>query len=172
MAQWTTEEVQDTVRKIVARATVDSDFRAHALKDTQAAFAKFDPRPLPAGFKLKFYDNSLPEMIVPFPPMVEGVQELDEADLEQVAGGNDVAVGVTVRVCWVAAELYGGWSNPRVSLIRNWLLGEFSESFTGRALVAVYARFGERIARAMRHNALLRKSMQFIFDKALRRAQA
>jgi hypothetical protein len=97
VAQWTTEEVQNTVRKIVARATVDSDFRAHALKDTQAAFAKFDPRPLPSDFKLSFYDNSLPEMIVPFPPMLEGVQELDEADLEQVAGGNDVAVGVTVR---------------------------------------------------------------------------
>jgi hypothetical protein len=98
MAPWTTAEVQNTVRKIVARATVDSDFRAHALKDTQAAFAKFDPRPLPAGFKLSFYDNSQPEMIVPFPPLIEGVQELDESELEQVAGGNDVAIGTTVRV--------------------------------------------------------------------------
>jgi hypothetical protein len=87
MAEWTTPEVQETIRKILSRTVVDPDFRALALKDTGAAFARFDPRPLPPSYKLTFVDNSGPEQVLVLPPAVQGVQELDEAELEMVAGG-------------------------------------------------------------------------------------
>lgn len=103
MAEWTTAEVQETVRKILARTVVDPEYRALALKDTAAAFAKFDSRPLPSNFNLTFVDNSGPNQILVLPPAVEGVQELDESELEMVAGGvapssaGDTSVSVSHR---------------------------------------------------------------------------
>jgi hypothetical protein len=72
--------------------------------------------------------------------------------------------------CWIAAELYGGWDDPRVSLIRNWLHGEFSKSCMGRFAVSLYMRFGERMAERIKHSLTLRKIMRFLFDRALKRA--
>jgi hypothetical protein len=90
MAEWTTPEIQAVVRKILSLSVVDPSFRALALKDTPAAFAKFDPRPLPSGFKLTFVDNSGSEQILVLPPAVQtiqGIQELEEDELQMVAGG-------------------------------------------------------------------------------------
>lgn len=80
-------------------------------------------------------------------------------------------VGAAAKgICWIAAELYGGWNDPRVSIVREWLLGDFSRSILGRVVVALYRRFGERVARMMRRSVWLRSTMRRLFDAALRKA--
>ena len=78
--------------------------------------------------------------------------------------------GFQMPGCWVAAELYGGWDDPRVHIIREWLGGEFSRSWFGRAVVSVYQRLGERMAEKIKHSPKLRFVMQRIFDAALVKA--
>jgi hypothetical protein len=73
--------------------------------------------------------------------------------------------------CWIAAELYGGWNDPRTIIVRQWIFGEFSKSAVGSVVCKAYSRFGERIAAAIHARPILRKPFKVLFDCALRRAQ-
>jgi hypothetical protein len=88
------------------------------------------------------------------------------------AGGFGGAVGKAAMGCWVAAELYGGWDEPRTVLVREWLHNEFKKRWYGAPLVAAYMRFGERIAARIKTARRLRAAFQVVFDAALRRAEA
>jgi hypothetical protein len=97
MKTWSNEELQQTFSEIARRAAVDPGFRALALKNSVAAIAKINPKPLPEGMTFAFIDNSGPHKIIPLPDPVPGIsEELSEVELENVAGG-DVSVS-------------GGWS--------------------------------------------------------------
>jgi hypothetical protein len=88
-----------------------------------------------------------------------------------VGKGVGTALGAQIG-CWVAAELYGGWDDSRVILLREWIFGPFQrESRIGYFLAAFYIRHGFEIAAAIRRNRVLRKCVKMIFDKALVRAQ-
>jgi hypothetical protein len=80
--------------------------------------------------------------------------------------------GPSVGVCFIAAELYGGWYDPRTVLIRIWLHTEFSQHRLGRIVVTLYMQFGERTAGLIRRYPLLRKVFLPMFDAALVRATA
>jgi hypothetical protein len=73
--------------------------------------------------------------------------------------------------CWIAAEIYGGWSEPRTVLVREWLHGSFSKHRLGRVVVRLYMRLGERTAVLIRRWPLLRRPFLAIFDQALKRAR-
>lgn len=90
--------------------------------------------------------------------------------LGSLGGSGGIGTLPGLRGCWVAAELYGGWDDPRVFLIRNWLHEEFSKSCMARLAVSLYMRFGEGIAERIKHSLMLRKIMRFLFDRALKRA--
>lgn len=84
--------------------------------------------------------------------------------LGAAAGVGSAAI---TKYCWVAAELYGGWDDPRTDLVRSWIFGPFAEKRIGRMFGALYARFGERVAEMIRTNRPLRAAMRYIFDCAL-----
>jgi hypothetical protein len=84
------------------------------------------------------------------------------------AGGFGQGLGKST--CWVAAELYGGWFEPRTVLVREWLLGPFSEHLFGRAAMVVYRRFGERIANALKRWPQFKPPFLAVFNLALRKA--
>lgn len=69
----------------------------------------------------------------------------------------------TPPACWVAAELYGGWSAPRTVEIQKWLLE--SENTFVRAFRWFYCLVGERWAEVIRTHAALRRMTKFIFDR-------
>lgn len=94
MSSWTTQEVQAAIEEVYRRSVTDPDFRALALRDAKAAFAKIDPRPLPPGLAPQFVENSGPVQTLVLPDPIEGIEELSEDALEQVAGGWDVGVQV------------------------------------------------------------------------------
>jgi hypothetical protein len=70
--------------------------------------------------------------------------------------------GNFIGICWVAAELYGGWQVPRVSAIRTWLLG--SKNIFVRAFASFYLRFGYQWAQAIRTHKILRAATKLLFD--------
>lgn len=74
--------------------------------------------------------------------------------------------------CWIAAELYGGWDDPRTELVRAWLWTKFSKSRIGSAVMALYMRFGERVAAMIRNNGPLRAFFSVLFNQALKKATA
>lgn len=73
--------------------------------------------------------------------------------------------------CWIAAELYGGWDDPRVSLIRAYLFGPFSESRIGAWLTHLYVLYGIRATEIIRRNRTARFAFKVIFDRALNAAK-
>lgn len=74
--------------------------------------------------------------------------------------------------CWIAAEVYNGWLDPRVSMVRNWIFGEFAQSFVGWLIAAAYMKWGEQTAEAIRRFPVLRRPFKTLFDCALRKAVA
>jgi len=87
----------------------------------------------------------------------------------QIGGG--WAGGGFKTPCWVAAELYGGWEDPRTHLVRNWIFGDFSKSYFGRMMAKLYLRFGERLAARIKTDWVSRWIMQKVFGWMLRQAQ-
>lgn len=96
MSDWTTEEVRAAIDAVYRRSATDPEFRALALRDARAAIATIDPRPLPPGLAPQFVENKGAVQTLVLPDPIEGIEELPEEALEQVAGGWDV--GVTLHV--------------------------------------------------------------------------
>ena len=75
------------------------------------------------------------------------------------------AVGAgAVKPCWIAAEIFGGWYEPRTMLVREWV-------YTHPRLLALYMRHGERMAAAIRRHRTLRVLFTVICKAALRQAR-
>jgi hypothetical protein len=73
--------------------------------------------------------------------------------------------------CWIAAELFGGWNEPRTVLVRNWLIHDFSKRWIGRQLLKIYVKYGERTAAMIHRYPALRMIFAPPFNLALRQAQ-
>ncbi len=86
------KKTDDLLREVVERATGDREFRARLLSDPASAIRHTFGVILPYNFRIRFMERpaNLDELIV-LPP-VAGHSELDEDDLEQVAGGGDTDV--------------------------------------------------------------------------------
>lgn len=69
--------------------------------------------------------------------------------------------------CWVAAELFGGWWEPRTVLVRDWLTGPFSDNWLGGRIMRVYGRHGENLAALVRRRKIARWFFWPIFGTAL-----
>jgi prophage regulatory protein len=88
----------------------------------------------------------------------------------RTATTKDTNEGGAPRICWIAAELYGGWDDPRTRQVRHYLSTNFRKHRAGRLLMELYERYGERIAAAIRRHPGLRIVFRPIFDFALARA--
>lgn len=85
------KKTDDLLREVVERATADREFRARLLADPASAIRHTFGVILPYNYRIRFMERpaNLDELIV-LPPA--GKSELDEEDLEQVAGGGDTDV--------------------------------------------------------------------------------
>jgi hypothetical protein len=94
-----------------------------------------------------------------------------------VGGAAGAASGAWVnnltKTCWVAAELYGSWGDPRVREVRHWIFQVWAkESAIGSTVADFYSEHGERIAGWIRQWPILRRVFLPLFDTALRKARA
>ena len=81
-------KTDDLLREVVDRASTDREFRARLLSDPASAIRHAFGVILPHNYRIRFIERprELDALIV-LPQMGHG--ELDEDDLEQVAGGGD-----------------------------------------------------------------------------------
>jgi hypothetical protein len=79
-----------------------------------------------------------------------------------------------IMKCWIAAAVFDEdfFTGPRVNLVRTWLGDWEQRSVIGRATVALYRRFGERIAERVRRSSLLKAMLTPIFNLVLRKARS
>jgi hypothetical protein len=73
--------------------------------------------------------------------------------------------------CWIASEIFGGWTEPRTVLVRGWIFGDFRNSKMGRIISDLYLKYGERTADSIRHHRSIRWIFTRICNLALRRAK-
>jgi hypothetical protein len=87
--------------------------------------------------------------------------------------GGQAAVGAIKAAagCWIAAELYGGWDDPRTIDVRKWLFGPFRSSWYGYILTDLYTWRGEWMAAQIKRHPVLRKLFLPIFNAALAKAR-
>jgi hypothetical protein len=91
------------------------------------------------------------------------------------AGEASIDGGCYPAFCWIAAVVFDEniLTGPRVKLVRAWLVNEFEPSGTGAKFVmGLYRKYGERVAKVVEKNAILKRSFRKLFDKALAKAEA
>jgi hypothetical protein len=86
---WTDEEITRVGLAIKIKAMKDPKYRALALSNPNAAIAEIVSTPVPAGFTVRFIDNAGANYTLVLPDPVARVDELSDAELEQVAGGRN-----------------------------------------------------------------------------------
>lgn len=78
----------DLMREVIERATTDREFRARLLADPAAAIRHAFGVILPHNYRIRFMEKPVElDALIVLPPFGQG--ELDEEDLENVAGGGD-----------------------------------------------------------------------------------
>lgn len=83
---WSQVEVQAALEEITSLAARDADFRTLCLTSPTEAVLAVTGRELPAGFSLRFVDNAHADLTVVLPDLA-ATGELDDANLETIAGG-------------------------------------------------------------------------------------
>jgi hypothetical protein len=97
---------------------------------------------------------------------------LDQLVSGSIAAGDAFAGSGGKPPCWVAARLWGGWSDSRTVLVRLWLAHRFSKRWYGQLPCWLYSQFGERMAYEwMPKHPSLEAAMRWVFKHALRAAQ-
>ena len=82
---------------------------------------------------------------------------------------------VIVGVCWIAAAVFEEnlFTGPRVNKVRLWLVNDFEPSGPGAKFVMhLYRSYGERVAKIVEKNTILKHSFRKLFDKALAKSEA
>lgn len=83
---WTKDQIDSTLRKIVERSMTDKAFRELAVRDGRAAVNAVASTPLPESFNVSFVDNAGADMTIVLPD-ARRTSEISEAELVGVAGG-------------------------------------------------------------------------------------
>lgn len=95
---------------------------------------------------------------------------LDELGQGLITGAAQVGSAYAGKPCWIAAELWGGWTDPRTVLVRSWLTHDFGKRWYGQHILGAYTLWGPPLAQAIRTRRRLRRCFQWIFDHALQAA--
>lgn len=86
------QETWKAYSELRSRVATDAQFRARALGDPNGVLSELLGRPLPEGFKVNLADNKGADLSIVLPDLVvQGAEELTDADLESVAGGRCAA---------------------------------------------------------------------------------
>jgi aspartate carbamoyltransferase regulatory subunit len=93
--QWTQQEADHTLEELKKRSMIDPEFRKLALSNPNAAINKVNSKPIPSGFTVKFVENIGNIKTIVLPDPVGRVEELSDAELEEVAGGDN---NIDVRI--------------------------------------------------------------------------
>jgi hypothetical protein len=103
-SNWTPEEIEEAVKKVMSQGSTDAAFRKVALTDPNKAVEQVAGKPVPPGIKVRFVEAEGAQYTIVLPDLKTGdPSELSDAELEQVAGGRcaascAISCGVTSTV--------------------------------------------------------------------------
>jgi hypothetical protein len=80
--------LSEIVIEVKRRSRIDSEFRALALKNPDAAVKQITSAALPTGVSVRFVDNSGPVKTFSLPGVLQEIEQLSDLELEEVAGGD------------------------------------------------------------------------------------
>ncbi len=88
-----------------------------------------------------------------------------------VAGAGSAFLGNPnfMKGCWIAEAIWGV-DDYRTHVVREYLNTKFCESPVGCLVMALYAKYGQRVAEVVRKNTRVRKTIQPLFELAFDRA--
>lgn len=87
MPMWTKEEGERVMAEALKRSATDPVFRKKLLIDTNGAVESIAGKPTPSNFKIRLLERSGYDITLVLPDPVSADNELSDAELEQVAGG-------------------------------------------------------------------------------------
>jgi len=93
------------------------------------------------------------------------------AGASAAGAATSAAMGGGKGKCWIAAELYGGWNDPRTIDVRRWIFNDFIQSWYGEIICNLYEWQGERVAGWIHRWPMLRRVFLPLFNKALNKAR-
>lgn len=98
--QWTDEVAERVFSDLMKKSTQDPAFRQVCLEDPAAAVKTVSGLDLPPDFKLRVVENAGASLTVVLPDLVSA-DELNEQQLEEVAGGGGCLIGTCggTQVC-------------------------------------------------------------------------
>lgn len=91
----------EALEGLMARSATDADFRRRLLDQPRAAVAEYTGREVPESLQFKFVENKADATFV-LPEAVSVDGELNESELEAVAGGSWVGIAIAVFCAFVA----------------------------------------------------------------------
>ena len=96
-------EAEQAIEQIVKRAQTDIQFRQLCIDNPNLAAQEVTGKDIPEGFTLRFVENQGADLTVVLPDNIETSAELDDTELEQVAGGlNNKCTGSCGVSCGVS----------------------------------------------------------------------
>ncbi len=102
MANWTQKELEELMAKMTKKAMTDAEFRKEVLADATKALEKLAGKPLPEGSSLKCIERDPNYQTTLVLPDLLDEERLDDDSLQEVAGGINVAL--IVSICGIAAS--------------------------------------------------------------------
>lgn len=87
MEELSMDEIRKISEKVWQLAAQDDQFRELCKKDIHAAIQRASGEKVPQQYKINVIDNSGCDISVVLPPLQKADGELEEQELEQVAGG-------------------------------------------------------------------------------------
>jgi len=102
------------------------------------------------------------------------IQQINAANKAQTMGTVSDFAGMAMEgaaMCWVAAELFGGWTDRRTHMVRYWLKNVYSKTLIGSIFCRLYRRYGEWTAKQVRTYRPVRFAVKPIFDHFLMESQ-
>ncbi|MFT9846639.1 NHLP leader peptide family RiPP precursor [Aneurinibacillus sp. REN35] len=85
--EWNNEKLDQAIIQFQEKASTDAEFRKLALRNPSNAVKQVVGLDLPEGFKLQIVDNAGAHLTVVLPDLKKNEYELDETELQNVAGG-------------------------------------------------------------------------------------
>jgi hypothetical protein len=92
------EELKSAIEEVCRRSSVDKQFRLLALTNPHDALNAVTAVPLSSSVNIQFVENKSGYQTIVLPDPVDGVSELAEEELEQVAGGVEAGPTATVGI--------------------------------------------------------------------------
>ena len=88
---------------------------------------------------------------------------------DMAAGG--MSGGGGSSPCWIAAELFDGWTDRRTVMVRYWLVNVYEKTFIGSMVVGLYRKYGRWAARQVRAYRPVQAAVRPLFSWFLLKAQ-